>query len=71
MTMPRFIVCAAIPLFDRGPINPAVPINRLRAPRVAAARASSGRRYRVPLALRPQARRHLSVFGTALRLLLE
>jgi hypothetical protein len=31
--MPRFIVCAAIPLFDRGPINPPVPINRLRAAR--------------------------------------
>ena len=35
--MPRFTLCAAIPLFDRDPINPAVPINRLRAPRVAAA----------------------------------
>jgi hypothetical protein len=47
--MPRFTLCAAIPLFDREPINPAVPINRLRAPR------GSGRpgvlrpaRYRVP-----------------------
>lgn len=70
--MPRFTLCAAIPLFDRDPINPAVPINRLRAPRVAAApgRLQAGALPRA-LPLRPQARRHPSIFGTVLRLLLE
>ncbi len=70
--MPRFIVCAAIPLFDRGPINPAVPDQpSARAARSGGPGVLRPARYRVPLALRRQARRHLSVFGTALRLLLE
>ena len=58
--MPRFTLCAAIPSFDREPINPGVPIHRLCAPRVAAApaRLQAGALPRA-LAPRPQARRHL------------
>ena len=71
--MPRFTLCPAIPLFDRDPINPAVPINRLRAPRVAAApgRLQAGA---LPRALPLGGREPdgiLSVFGMAVRLPLE
>jgi hypothetical protein len=48
--MPRFTLCAAIPLFDREPINPLSRSTVCARREEAAARASSGRRATACLA---------------------